>query len=182
MDTNANTTISFANIIILGLTSGFFAGLISSIVNLITSYLNRKHERMVEAEKYQHSINDYRYKEIHKYLKDVCEIPNKDYAVQSKDKMMKLVEASNDEEERIVSIYRMSLPLLDKSLQEPLETVRNDIDAISKALVVYAYEDKESDYGVDDLILKRDEFRIKLIEALQKQLVVLLTHSTDALK
>ena len=92
---------------------------------------------------------------------------------------MKLVEDSNNEDEKIMSIYRRAIPLLDKSLQEPLETTRSEIDTISHALVAQLFKNEESDYSVTDLIQKRDAFKGKIIEALQKQLVSLFAQNTD---
>ena len=167
-------TLSLPYIITIGISSGLFAGLVGTIGNMLIAYFSQRTESRIETEKYHNSINDYRYKEIHKYIKNLCDIPNKIYAVQLKNDMEKLIEDSNSEDEKVMSIYRRGFPLLDKIFQEPLSTARNEVEEISNALVEQLYNNKEKKYTTIDLIRARDRFRDVLIKALQDQLVVLL--------
>ena len=178
MNTDTITlSLSLPYIITIGISSGLFAGLISTLGNMLIAYFSQKNERKIETERYRNSINDYRYKEVHKYLKNICDIQSKAYAIQSREDMVKLIEDSNNEYEQVMSIYRMGLPLLDKELYDILSTALNEVETISNALVEQVYINKEKKYDVGSLISARDSFKSGLIDALQKQLVALLLHS-----
>lgn len=166
-----NFTLSLGYIITIGISSGLFAGLVSTIGNIFIAYYNKKSEKNVENMKHQNSINDYRYKELHEYLKNVCDIQNKEYLINSKEGMLALIENSNNEDEKVMSIYRKAFPLLNKALQEELITARKEVDTISRNLVEKIYAEKDSEYGIKDLIKSRDDFKNKLIDVLQKQLI-----------
>ena len=111
MDTKS-ITLSFGSLVILGITSGFFVGLFSAIVNLIIAHNNQKAERNIETAKYQNSINDYRYKELHKYLKNVCDIISKEGAT-----------ITQSEYQAVMSIYLRALPLFDEDIKNSLLNV-----------------------------------------------------------
>lgn len=162
--------LSLPYIITIGISSGLFAGLISTLGNILIAYFNKKTERKIEAEKYRNSINEYRYKEMHKYLKNLCDIPSKVYTEEYK----KLIEDSNKEYEQVMSIYRKVLPLLDKELKETLIAVLNEVDTISHALTEFLYTNKEVKYDTNDLIGARNSVKNKLTEILQSQLAILL--------
>lgn len=73
MDQNSIYT-TFKSLMLIGLTSGFFAAIISTLCNLFIAKINSKNTSKLEKEKYFQSINDYRYKELSKHLEKIIDI------------------------------------------------------------------------------------------------------------
>lgn len=65
---------TFKSLILIGLTSGFFAAIISTLCNLLITKINNKNSSKLEKQKYYQSINDYRYKELSRHLEKIVDI------------------------------------------------------------------------------------------------------------
>lgn len=154
---NSNVALSVSNIIAVGVTSGLFAGLASSLTNVIITFIQRKSEKKIEVDRYLNSINDYRYKELHKFLKVISDEICRNLANNSFDN------ASSDnipysEYEVVLRNYFRAYPLLDSKYQEELSV----------------YQDHINKGKTKDIFNEWSDFKIKLIEILEKQLGILL--------
>ena len=129
-----------SNYLTLAISSGLVAGIIATLGNILISVFEKKSERKLEAEKYANSINDYRYKELHKFLKVV-------------------LDHSSDEDDAryhgILSNYGRAKPLLSSDLTQKL-------DADIKTLCT----DRNTDLRHNNILLAETSF----IEAVQTQL------------
>lgn len=65
---------TFKSLLLIGLTSGFFAAIISTLCNIFIAKINNKNSSTLEKEKYKQSINDYRYKELSGHLEKIIDI------------------------------------------------------------------------------------------------------------
>ncbi len=166
-------TLSFPYIITIAITSGLFAGLISTIGNMIIAFLNNKAQAKLEKNKYLSSINDFRYKELNKNLNTLCDLPLKSYLVNTREDMEELVKASNTEYEAVMSTYKRVCPLLDEILKNQLVNSVNKIDLESEKLVVQVFTQETND-GVQGLLQLRDQLREELIAAIQKQISIIM--------
>ena len=95
------------NYFMLAISSGLVAGIITTLGNIIIAIFEKKSEQKLEAAKYANSINDYRYKELHKFLKVVL-----DHYQDEPDTLYKV----------ICSNYERAKPLLSPDLAQNLDT------------------------------------------------------------
>lgn len=175
-----DNAISLSNILTVAITSGLVAGVITTIGNIIIAILGKNSNAKLEKEKYKNSINDYQYKELHGYLRSIVNLPVKTYYVDSKEKVLTLVQQSNEEYQIVYSYYLRAIPLIDKDLIVPLESMIEKIDSTARQLSTRAFdkkqkecylvEDEQSQVSWDEIVTERDKFTNELVKAIQTQL------------
>lgn len=154
---NNNTALSVSNIIVVGITSGLFAGLAGSLTNILITYIQRKSETKMEVDRYLNSINDYRYKELHKYLKVISDEICRNLADNRFDNTLS-GKTPYSEYEVVLRNYFRAYPLLDDKYQMKLSEYRKYIEKGEITYILNAWSD----------------FKIRLISVLEEQLVLLL--------
>ena len=154
---NSNVAWSISNIVTLGVTSGLFAGVAGSLTNIFISYFQRKSEKKIEADRYLNSINDYRYKELHKFLKVISDEICRNLANNRFDSTTS-ENIPYSEYEVVLRNYFRAYPLLDGKHQEELSVYQK---SINKGEIKYIFD-------------QWLEFKTELIRVLEEQLVILI--------
>lgn len=161
------------------LTSGVFAALITSVVNIVLLIVNNTHLKKIERIRWDNEIIKYRYvklyefcKEWHNYeidIDDVLEIGDEEYVKMYAD----LLGSINSNIER----YRVVKPLLDRSYTEELDELLNEIHLKEKEIILmHDSMSKEEYHRADEEMLNLGvDFSKKLKKDIDNQLTTLIS-------
>lgn len=167
---------TFKSLILIGLTSGFFAAIISTICNLLIAKINHKNASNIEKEKYCQSINDYRYKELSKHLEKMIDIISifdsawKNYMNEHDAFSVDLFINHFDEiNSYLDKVYHLLDPDYSKQLQEKYLEILNCEEQYLNNI-----ENDNSNSYTSKFIVKVLDFDNQLTKTIQKQLTKLL--------
>lgn len=164
------------SLILIGLTSGFFAAIITTLCNLLITKINNKNTSKLEKEKYSQSINDYRYTELSKHLEKIIDIiiifdsSWKSYMDEYNTFSMELFIKHFDEiNSYLDKIYHLLDSDYSKQLQEKYYEILDCEEQYLKSI-----ENKDSNSYASEFVVKVLDFDNKLTKIIQEQLKKLL--------
>lgn len=161
-------------ILILAVSSGLVAGVISSVTSAIIAFFERKSEKKLEEQKYIYSLNDFRYKQLHEYLQILVDFPS--FQVGDDPDFAKIwVQQSHELQPKIRKYYCLIKPLLDKEVNSELEKSFEELRKMNSYYSsIYHQETGTAALDISSLVCAREQFKVQLIDAVQIQLIKLL--------
>ena len=165
------------NLLMILLSSGVVASVITSIINLASIKTTNKRLLRIEELKNDNSINTFRYTKLFELNVELNNLPDIDYTflekkngqlVQSKEKLARVVGNSTNRFSEFVKIYNKSKPLFDESIITELQELINDEKAESNKIVKALYNGENSE--ISNLM----KLRTNLEEKLQESIVIQL--------
>jgi len=161
-------------ILILAVSSGLIAGVISSLTSAIIAFFERKSEKKLEHQKYLNSLNDFRYKHLHEYLQILVDFPSFQVG-DDPDYAKTWIQQSHELQPRIRKYYILVKPLLDKSISTELEKSYEELRVLnSHYSSIYHQETGTIELDITPLVRAREHFKLQLIDTVQIQLIKLL--------
>lgn len=167
---------TFKSLILIGLTSGFFAAIISTLCNLLITKINNKNTSKLEKEKYSQSINDYRYKELSNHLEKIIDIITyfdsswKNYMDEHNTFSMELFIKHFDEiNSYLDKIYHLFDPDCSKMIQEKYDEILDCEEQYLRNI-----ENDNSNSYASKFVVKVLDFDNKLTKIIQEQLTKLI--------
>lgn len=164
------------SLILIGLTSGFFAAIISTLCNLLITKINNKNSSKLEKEKYYQSVNDYRYKELSRHLEKIIDIIStfdsswKSYMDEHDNLSVELFINHFDEiNSYLDKVYHLLHPDYSKQLQEKYHEILD----CEKQYLNNIESDNPKEYA-SEFIVQALDFDKQLTKIIQEQLTKLL--------
>lgn len=157
------------------ITSGLVASVLANVCSIIVTIYSKRQDRKTESYKNKNVLSEYRYKNLHKYLEMVCELPYVLYGIKEESEILRTIEQSNEKFENVEKIYKMSKPLIDDEVLEKIVDSFKEVEEISNSLVESVYGDLETNKSVQDLLMARNKAEEYLINGIQEQMRYLIT-------
>lgn len=168
-------SLTLKSLLLIGLTSGFFAAIISTVCELMVTKINSKNTSKLEKEKYRRSINDYRYKELSKHLEKLIDIISifdsswksykDEYGVFSMELFIKHFDEINS---YLDKIYHLLDSDCSKQLQEKYYEILNFEEQYLENI-----ENDNSNSYASKFVVKVLDFNNELTKIIQEQLIKL---------